>query len=62
MTECFVYDTVRTPRGKGKTSGSLHEVTSLELATQVLKALRDRNNLDTGMVDDVILGCVEPVR
>lgn len=62
MTEAFVYDAVRTPRGKGKTSGSLHEVPSLELATQVLKALRDRNNLDTSLVDDVILGCVEPVR
>jgi acetyl-CoA C-acetyltransferase len=62
MTDCFVYDAVRTPRGKGKTNGSLHEVPSLELATQVLKALRDRNNLDTSKVDDVILGCVEPVR
>jgi len=62
MTDCFVYDAVRTPRGKGKTSGSLHEVPSLELATQVLKALRERNNLDTSKVDDVILGCVEPVR
>ena len=62
MTEAYVYDAVRTPRGQGKTSGSLHEVPSLELATQVLKALRDRNNLDTSKVDDVILGCVEPVR
>jgi len=62
MTEAYVYDAVRTPRGKGKTNGSLHEVPSLELATQVLKALRDRNNLDTSKVDDVILGCVEPVR
>jgi len=62
MTDCYVYDAVRTPRGKGKTSGSLHEVPSLELATQVLKALRERNNLDTSKVDDVILGCVEPVR
>ncbi len=62
MTDCFVYDAVRTPRGKGKSSGSLHEVPSLELATQVLKALRERNNLDTSKLDDVILGCVEPVR
>jgi len=62
MIECYVYDAVRTPRGKGKTSGSLHEVPSLELATQVLKALRERNHLDTSKVDDVILGCVEPVR
>src|SRR5580698_3210886 len=61
MTECFVYDTVRTPRGKGKKDGALHEVTALELATQALKAIRDRNNLDTGLVDDVVLGCVAPV-
>jgi acetyl-CoA C-acetyltransferase len=61
MTECFVYDTVRTPRGKGKKDGALHEVTALELATQALKAIRDRNHLDTGMVDDVVLGCVDPV-
>ncbi len=61
MTECFVYDTVRTPRGKGKKDGSLHEVTALELSTQTLKAIRDRNNLDTSLIDDVVLGCVDPV-
>ena len=61
MTDCFVYDTVRTPRGKGKKDGALHEVTALELSTQTLKAIRDRNNLDTAMVDDVVLGCVDPV-
>jgi acetyl-CoA C-acetyltransferase len=61
MTECFIYDTVRTPRGKGKKDGSLHEVTALELGTQVLKNLRDRNNLDTSLVDDVVFGCVDPV-
>ncbi|HEY5337461.1 MAG TPA: acetyl-CoA C-acetyltransferase [Rhizomicrobium sp.] len=61
MTDCFVYDTVRTPRGKGKKDGSLHEVTALELGTQVLKNIRDRNNLDTGLVDDVVFGCVDPV-
>ena len=61
MTDCFVYDAVRTPRGKGKKDGALHEVTALELATQTLKAIRDRNNLDTAMVDDVVLGCVDPV-
>ena len=47
MTECYVYDTVRTPRGKGKKDGALHEVTALELSTQTLKAIRDRNGLDT---------------
>jgi acetyl-CoA C-acetyltransferase len=61
MTECFVYDTVRTPRGKGKKDGALHEVTALELSTQTLKAIRDRNDLDTSKVDDVVLGCVDPV-
>jgi acetyl-CoA C-acetyltransferase len=61
MTECFVYDTVRTPRGKGKKDGALHEVTALELASQALRAVRDRNELDTSMVDDVVFGCVDPV-
>ncbi|KAB7741236.1 acetyl-CoA C-acetyltransferase [Parvibaculum sedimenti] len=61
MTDCYVYDTVRTPRGKGKKDGALHEVTALELGTQVLKALRDRNGLDTSRVDDVVFGCVDPI-
>ena len=61
MTDCFVYDTVRTPRGKGKKDGALHEVTALELSTQTLRAIRDRNHLDTAIVDDVVLGCVDPV-
>jgi acetyl-CoA C-acetyltransferase len=61
MTDCFVYDTVRTPRGKGKKDGSLHEVTALELGSQVLKNIRDRNKLDTTLVDDVVFGCVDPV-
>ncbi|MDE3115572.1 MAG: acetyl-CoA C-acetyltransferase [Pseudomonadota bacterium] len=61
MTDCFVYDAVRTPRGRGKKDGSLHEVTAIELATQALKAVQGRNNLDTALVDDVVLGCVDPV-
>lgn len=61
MAEAYIYDAVRTPRGRGKKDGSLHEVTALSLATQVLEALRDRNGLDTSRVDDVILGCVAPV-
>ncbi|HEX5281837.1 MAG TPA: acetyl-CoA C-acetyltransferase [Micropepsaceae bacterium] len=61
MTDCFIYDAVRTPRGRGKKDGSLHEVTALELATQALQAVRDRNRLDTAELDDVILGCVDPV-
>ena len=61
MAEAYIYDAVRTPRGKGKSSGSLHEITALQLATQALKAIKDRNSLDTSKVDDVILGCVSPV-
>ncbi len=61
MTEAYIYDAVRTPRGKGKSSGSLHEITALSLATQALQAVRDRNELDTSHVDDVVLGCVSPV-
>ncbi len=61
MTECYIYDHVRTPRGKGKASGSLHDITSLQLATQVLQAVRDRNDLDTSRIDDVVLGCVSPI-
>ncbi|MCI5043839.1 MAG: acetyl-CoA C-acetyltransferase [Aquisalinus sp.] len=61
MAEAYIYDAVRTPRGKGKSDGTLHEITPVHLATQVLEAIRDRNNLDTENVDDVILGCVSPV-
>ncbi|GAB4521523.1 MAG: acetyl-CoA C-acetyltransferase [Amphiplicatus sp.] len=61
MTDAFIYDAVRTPRGKGKPDGSLHEITPVELATQALQAVRDRNGLDTAQVDDVALGCVSPV-
>ena len=61
MTEAYIFDAVRTPRGKGKSDGSLHEITPVELASLTLRALRDRNKLDTAEVDDVILGCVSPV-
>jgi len=61
MTEAFIYDAVRTPRGRGKKDGSLHEVTTLNLATQVLKGIKDRNKLDPAMVDDVVMGLVDPV-
>jgi acetyl-CoA C-acetyltransferase len=61
MPEAFVYDHVRTPRGRGKPDGSLHEVTALSLAAQALAAIRERNGLDTSLVDDVVLGCVDPV-
>jgi acetyl-CoA C-acetyltransferase len=61
MPDAFIYDAVRTPRGRGKADGSLHEVTALNLAAQTLAAVRDRNKLDTKLVDDVVLGCVDPV-
>lgn len=61
MAEAYIYDAVRTPRGKGKKDGSLHEITALSLATQALQAVRDRNQLDTAHVDDVVLGCVTPI-
>ena len=61
MADAFIYDHVRTPRGRGKADGSLHEVTALNLAAQTLEAVRVRNELDPTLVDDVILGCVDPV-
>lgn len=60
MAEAYVYDAVRTPRGKKK-GGALNEITPTQLGAQVLEALRDRNALDTSKVDDVIFGCVTPV-
>ncbi|WP_166142436.1 acetyl-CoA C-acetyltransferase [Methylosinus sp. RM1] len=61
MPEAYIYDAVRTPRGRGKPDGSLHEVSSLGLAVTALSALKERSNLDGAPVDDVILGCVDPV-
>jgi acetyl-CoA C-acetyltransferase len=61
MPDAYIYDHLRTPRGRGKPDGSLHEVTALRLAETALRALRERNNLDTKHVDDVVLGCVDPV-
>jgi acetyl-CoA C-acetyltransferase len=61
MAEAFIYDTVRTPRGRGRKDGKLHEITPVSLATQVLEAIRDRNEIDTADIDDVVLGCVAPV-
>lgn len=61
MTEAYIFDAVRTARGKGRSDGALHEITALSLAAQALEAIRDRNGLDTTLVDDVILGCVMPV-
>ena len=61
MAEALIFDHVRTPRGRGRPDGALHEVPAIGLATQVLQAVRDRNSLDTSAVDDVVLGCVSPV-
>ena len=61
MTDAFIYDHVRTPRGRGKADGALHEVTALNLAAQALGAIKTRNKLDPKLLDDVVLGCVDPV-
>ena len=61
MAEAMVYDAIRTPRGRGKSSGSLHEVKPITLLTGVLKELQSRHKLDTSQVDDVVMGCVTPV-
>jgi acetyl-CoA C-acetyltransferase len=61
MTEAFIYDHVRTPRGRGKPDGALHTATTLHLAATALRAIKDRNNLDPELIDDVVMGCVDPV-
>lgn len=61
MSEAYIYDTVRTPRGKGKKDGSLHQVSPVHLLKNLFDAVAERNNLDTSQVDDVVLGCVTPV-
>src|SRR5690554_2595537 len=61
MADAYVYDVVRTPRGRGKKDGALHEVPAVRLGAKVLEAVRDRNGIDTSKVDDIIFGCVDPV-
>ena len=61
MTEAFVYDAIRTPRGKGKKDGSLHEVKPVDLLAGVLTELQRRNDFDTAQVDDVVMGVVSPI-
>ena len=61
MTDAYIYDHVRSPRGRGRANGSLHPVTPVDLLTQVLEAVRDRNELDTSRLDDVVMGVVSPV-
>jgi acetyl-CoA C-acetyltransferase len=61
VTDAFIYDAVRTPRGRGKPDGGLHEVSTMGLARAALVAIKERNHLDTNHVDDVVLGCVDTV-
>ena len=61
MTEAIIYDHVRTPRGRGKPDGSLHTATTLHLAATALRAIKDRNDLKAGEIDDVVMGCVDAV-
>lgn len=59
--EAYIYDHVRTPRGRGRADGALHEVPAIELVTQLLRAVAERNALDTALLDDVVIGCAQPV-
>ena len=61
MIEAFVYDAIRTPRGKGKGGGSLHEVKPVNLLAGLLSDLQQRNGFDTALVDDVVMGVVSPI-
>ena len=61
MSDAYIYDAIRSPRGKGRKDGALHEVTSLRLSAEVLNAVKDRNNLDTTSIEDVIWGNVTQV-
>jgi acetyl-CoA C-acetyltransferase len=61
MVEVFIYDALRTPRGKGKPSGSLYEVKPIKLLATVLKQLQQRHQLDTSLIDDTLIGCVTPI-
>jgi acetyl-CoA C-acetyltransferase len=61
-TDAYLFDAIRTPRGRGKANGSLHSVRPLDLLKTLFDELRERHNLDTSQVDDVLLGCVTPVK
>src|SRR3954471_12104698 len=61
MADAYIYDHVRTPRGRGKVDGALHGITPMQLAAQTLQAVRNRHELDTSLLDDVVLGCVSPL-
>ena len=61
MIEAYIFDAIRTPRGIGKKTGSLHQISPVKLASKTLRKVKERNGLDTKLIDDVILGCVHPV-
>lgn len=61
MTEAYIYDAIRTPRGRGKEDGALHNVKPVDLLATLFRALQKRNHLDTAQIDDVVLGCVTPI-
>ena len=61
MSEAYIIDAIRTPRGKGKKDGALHEVKPITLVTTLLNELQQRHQLDTSKVDDIVLGCVTPI-
>ena len=60
--DAYIFDAIRTPRGRGKANGSLHEVRPLDLLKGLFDEMRARHDLDTSQVDDVLLGCVTPVK
>ena len=61
MTEAFVFDAIRTPRGRGKSSGSLHEVKPVTLLAGLMRSMQERHDLDTSQIEDVVVGCVTPI-
>jgi acetyl-CoA C-acetyltransferase len=61
MQDAYIYDVIRTPRGKGRASGALHGVTPVNLLVGLMRALERRYELDTSRIDDVVLGCVTPI-
>jgi acetyl-CoA C-acetyltransferase len=61
-TDAYIFDAIRTPRGRGKANGALHDVRPLDLLKTLFDALRERHNLDTSQIDDVLLGCVTPIK
>jgi acetyl-CoA C-acetyltransferase len=61
MTDAYIYDHVRTPRGRGRSDGALHEITPVQLGAQVLSAVKERNALDTSLIDDIVMGVVSPI-